>query len=99
MKQSGHLNPREETGTGCPVTSKYGRPPPNKHGGVGRQQQQQHMDDAYSRVGCTTALHLPMTISFCLPLIVAFMICSDLYVCVGGSGEVYYLCLLAATFT
>ena len=27
MKQSGHLNPSEET--------------PNKHGGVGRQQQQQ----------------------------------------------------------
>ena len=40
MKQSGHLNPREETGTGCPVTSKYGRILPNKHGGVGRQQQQ-----------------------------------------------------------
>ena len=42
MKQSGHLNPSEEIGTGCPVTSKYGRTPPNKHGGVGRQQQQQH---------------------------------------------------------
>ena len=41
MKQSGHLNPSEETGTGCPVSSKYGRTPPNKHGGVGRQQQQQ----------------------------------------------------------
>ena len=40
MKQSGHLNPREETGTECPVTSKYGRTPPNNHGGVGRQQQQ-----------------------------------------------------------
>ena len=39
MKQSGHLNPSEETGTGCPVTSKYGRTPPNKHRGVGRQQQ------------------------------------------------------------
>ena len=25
MKQAGHLNPSEETGTGCPVTSKYGR--------------------------------------------------------------------------
>ena len=24
MKKSGHLNPSEETGTGCPVTSKYG---------------------------------------------------------------------------
>ena len=39
MKHSGHLNPSEETGTGCPVTSKYGMAPPNKHGGVGRQQQ------------------------------------------------------------
>ena len=38
MKQSGHLNPSEQTGTECPVTSKYGRTPPNKHGGVGRQQ-------------------------------------------------------------
>ena len=38
MRQSGHLNPSEETGTGCPVTSKYGRAPPNKHGSVGRQQ-------------------------------------------------------------
>ena len=37
MKQSGHLNPREETGTGCPVTSKYGRTTPSKHGSVGRQ--------------------------------------------------------------
>ena len=39
MKQSTHLNPSEETGTGCPVTSKYGRTPPYKHGCVGRQQQ------------------------------------------------------------
>ena len=37
MKQSGHLNPSEETGTGCPVTSKYGRTPPSKQG---RHQQQ-----------------------------------------------------------
>ena len=27
MKQSGHLNISEETGTGCPVTSKYGMTP------------------------------------------------------------------------
>ena len=40
MKQSGHLNPSEKTGTGCHVTSKYGRTPPNTHGSVGRQQQQ-----------------------------------------------------------
>ena len=39
MKQSEYLHPNEETGTGCPVTSKYGRTPPNKHGGVGLQQQ------------------------------------------------------------
>ena len=38
MKQSGHLNPGEETRTGSPVISKYGRTSPNKHGGVGRQQ-------------------------------------------------------------
>ena len=39
MKQSGRLNPSEQTG--CPVTSMYGRTPPKKHGRVGRQQQQQ----------------------------------------------------------
>ena len=38
MKQSGHLNLIEETGTGHPITSKYGRTPPNKYGRVGRQQ-------------------------------------------------------------
>ena len=36
MKQSRHLNPSEETGTGYPVTSNSGRTPPNKHGCVGR---------------------------------------------------------------
>ena len=39
MKQSGHLNPSEETGTGCHIISNYGRTPPNKHGGVDQQQQ------------------------------------------------------------
>ena len=29
MKHSGYLNP-----SGCPVTSKHGKPPPTKHGGV-----------------------------------------------------------------
>ena len=43
MKQSGHVNTSEETGTGWVVTSKYVRTPPNKHGGVGRQQQH-HME-------------------------------------------------------
>ena len=42
MKQSVHLNPSEEAGIGFPVTLKYGRTLPNKHGGVGRQQQQHH---------------------------------------------------------
>ena len=42
MKQSGHLNPSEVIETGCPVTSKYGRTPPNKHGGVGRQHNSPH---------------------------------------------------------
>ena len=39
MKQYIPLNFSEETVTGCPVTSKYGRTSPKKHGGVGRQQQ------------------------------------------------------------
>ena len=43
MKQSEHFNPSEETGTGCSVTTQYGRTPPNKHGCVGRQQQQQRI--------------------------------------------------------
>ena len=38
MKQSGYLNTSEETGTRCPITSKYGMTPPNKHEGVGQQQ-------------------------------------------------------------
>ena len=40
MKQSGHLNPSEETGTRFPVTSKYGKTPPNtnNHRFMGRQQ-------------------------------------------------------------
>ena len=46
MKQSEHLNPSEETRTGCPVTSKYGKIPPNKHGGVGRQQQLDYLREA-----------------------------------------------------
>ena len=50
MKQSGYLNPSEETATGCSATSKYGRTPPNKHGGVGRQQQQQQQQRHGQRV-------------------------------------------------
>ena len=40
MKHSGHLKPSEETGSGCPVSSKFRRTPPKRPGGVGRQQQQ-----------------------------------------------------------
>ena len=47
MKQSGHLNPSEETGTGFPVT-KYGRTPLNKQGGVGRQQEEQQEEEGES---------------------------------------------------
>ena len=36
MKQSRHLNPSEETGTGFLVTSKYVRTTTNMHGGVYR---------------------------------------------------------------
>ena len=50
MKQSRHLNPSGETGTGCLVTSKYGRIPLNKHGGMGRQQQ-----EAISRLHATSS--------------------------------------------
>ena len=51
MKQSGHLNPSEETGTGCPVTSKCGMAPPNRHGGVSRQQQHSNLPDERSSSG------------------------------------------------
>ena len=47
MKQSGHLNPSEESGTGFPVTSKCRRTRPHKHRGVGRQQQ--HDDNAFNK--------------------------------------------------
>ena len=58
MKQSGHLNPSEEIGTGCLVTSKYGRTPPNKHGGVGRQQQQQQQQMVISAIiGSSWSIH------------------------------------------
>ena len=46
MKRSGHLNPSEETRTGCPVTSKYGRTPPNQHGCVVGQQQSRHKNSS-----------------------------------------------------
>ena len=54
MKQSGHLNPSEETGTGCSVTSKYGRTPTNKHGGVGRQQQQSKQALPFEKIYVST---------------------------------------------
>ena len=58
MKQSGHLNHSEETETGCPVTSKYGRTPPNKHGGVGQQQQQQQPTPALCELSVRTVVKL-----------------------------------------
>ena len=42
MKQSEYINPSEETETGFPVNSKYGRTPSNKHGGVCRQQEESY---------------------------------------------------------
>ena len=46
-------NLSEGTGTGCPVTSKYGRTPPKKYGGVVRQQeQQQHLVIDGETCGC-----------------------------------------------
>ena len=51
MKQSGHLNTSEDSGTGCPDTSKYGRTPPNMHGRVGRQQLQQQQMECMVNMG------------------------------------------------
>ena len=57
MKQSGHLNPSEGTRTGFPVTSKYGRTPPNKHGGVCRQQQQRLWPNRFMRLTSSYSKH------------------------------------------
>ena len=43
-----------------------------------------HMEEAYSRDGLTTALQVAMSVSFCLPHAVAvsyFIICRGLYAC------------------
>ena len=53
MKQSEHLNPSAETGTGCLVTSKYGRTPPNKHGSVVRQQHDSRVRLGTSEASCS----------------------------------------------
>ena len=84
MIQSGQLNPSEEIGTGCPVTSKYGRTPPNRHGGVGRQQQQQPYgrgilqsrshDCFIGSHECLLLLTQPVAVS-------AFIICNGLCAC------------------
>ena len=50
MKQSGHLNPSEETGTGCLVASKYG--------GVGKRQHVPNCFDLFSiSAYVTTIIH------------------------------------------
>ena len=57
MEQSGHLNPSEETRTGCPVTLKYGKTPPIKHEHVGRQQQ--HDDNIFLyKTNCINICHV-----------------------------------------
>ena len=61
MKQSEHLNPSEESGNRCPVTSKNGRTPPNKHGGVGRQQQQ-HLDTRMQSISLMLVESQPSTV-------------------------------------
>ena len=68
MKPSGCLYSSEETETGCPVTSKYGKTSPNKHGGVGWQQQKpttlniiakykQYEDKVYKCYLCITVVY------------------------------------------
>ena len=52
MQLAKHLNPIQETRSGCPVTSKYGRTPPNKHGSVCRHQQAGRDDPQYSSDVC-----------------------------------------------
>ena len=68
MKQSGHINPIEETGTGCPVTSKYGRTPPNKHGCLGRQQQQEEVQP-YQKTDYKLIIINVSKLTFMIPLL------------------------------
>ena len=85
MKQSGHLNPSEETGTGCPVITKYGRTPPNKHGGVGRQQQQL-LHDGFTE---TPLPLVDVTLVDYGLFIHSFL--SATHVCGSGGNEIHFL--------
>ena len=82
MKQSGHINPSEETGTGCPVTSKYGRTPPNKHGSVGRQQQQQQPTSCLVQTIGTHGGEVMCFGCVCFRGELGFMNCDDRCMCV-----------------
>ena len=68
-----------------PITSKYGRTPPtNMHGGVGRQQEQHHMEEACSKACSMTALWVAMIVSFCLAhpvAVAALIICRGVCLC------------------
>ena len=81
MKQSGHLNPSEETGTGCPVTSKYGRTLPNKHGGMGGQQQAPScLCSMYVRIGVQSSIFgdfdLCLSFGSCIVMMSCYVQCA-----------------------
>ena len=67
MKQSGDLNPSEETGTECPINSKNGKTPVNKHGGVVRQQQHYNKTDEHSPTTRKFSLRPPYPPIYTLP--------------------------------
>ena len=76
MKQSGDINPSEETGTGCPVTSKYGRTYPNKHGCVGRQQQVRPIIKQNRTTGSPLYCAIHQVLSCCTRCICVIYSCS-----------------------
>ena len=53
-----------------------------------------HTEEAYSRAGLITALQVTMSVSFCLPHPVAFMICRGLC----ASTEMPWMCVLYVSF-
>ena len=86
MKQSGNLNPNKETGTGCPATSKFGRTPPDKHDGVGRQQ---HYDVVVAvAVDADAAIVVAVTVDDNTDIVVAVDV-DDVVVAVDGCGCCY----------
>ena len=56
-----------------------------------------HMEEAYSRAGLTTALYIGMSVSFCLPHPVAV---SDFMICRGLCAhiEMLWMCVLYVSF-